>query len=332
MGLRRPEECTSSHNTDGGAIHSLVQYTHLTGMSLIETMGYTGDAFRLIIDRESVEVGSYSFFDWKLRHSKALECLGFTTRTTGNQTNIAPTPEELEEGLQFVQESIDRGIPALGWDLFMPEWGVIYGYDDEKRVLQCRDMGGDGELPYEKLGRGEVTELYVLAIAGSRPLRKTDMLANGLRVGIAHALEPYAELDRGSHRNGLAAYDAWIEAFTNRSADPFGNSVMTMKAADAREFAALFLELIANQWEESAPHDAHLREKAFEAAVHYRNLAERLAELRDMFPFPSGGSPNEEGTANYTIRLLQEAKSAEAAGVGSLQQMLECLETKVSQP
>lgn len=65
---------------------------------------------------------------------------------------------------------------------------------------------------------------------------------------------------------------------------------MTMKAADAREFGALFLELVADQWEDIDPHDTHLREKACEAATHYRNVAERLVELRDI-PDPEQRGP-----------------------------------------
>ncbi|GJM69655.1 hypothetical protein HMSSN036_18710 [Paenibacillus macerans] len=133
MGKRTRDDFTWSQNTDTIAIHSMLEYTGKAGMSLVDVMGYTAHAFRIIIDREAVEVGSYSAFDWPLHHTEQLQNLGFTVQTAGRPNHIPPTPAELEEALGFIQDSLDKGVPALGWDLFIPEWGVIYGYDDEKK-------------------------------------------------------------------------------------------------------------------------------------------------------------------------------------------------------
>ncbi|WP_091217533.1 hypothetical protein [Paenibacillus sp. BC26] len=319
-------DCSWSHNTDTAALHSIVQYTELAGMTLVEVMGYTAHAFKIIIDREVVEVGSYSNFDWKQHHEAALNNLGFSVQYAGKQTNNPPTPEELEEGIELVQQAIDRGIPALSWDLFIPEWGVIYGYDDNRRVFQCRDVRQDGELPYEKLGRGEVTELYVLGIKGYQPVDRRTMLKGALELALQHAKVPQRELEKGSHRNGIAAYDAWITAFTNRTVEAFGNSVNTVKVWDAREFAVKFLEDVVANWPNEKDWDSsQLRQLASEAAAHYRIVADRLGALVSLFPFPQGGEPNQEAVASRSIQLLQDAKAAEIQGVRVLEQMLESL-------
>lgn len=254
--------------------------------------------------------------------------LGLTVRATGQQTNTPPTPEELEEGTRYLHETLDRGIPALGWDLFIPEWGVIYGYDDDKRVFRCRDVRMDGDLPYEKLGRGEVTELYVLTVTDSQPVDRTTMLRGALRLAISHALTQHAELLECSHRNGLDAYDAWVEAFENRTADPFGNSVNVGKVADAREFAARFLWELSENGEGfgKADRDREVTAIALQAAEQYGAVAERLAELRGMFPFPQGGDPRNDAQAERAILLLREAKAAEVQGVLLLERMLEALD------
>ncbi|MBP3963918.1 hypothetical protein [Paenibacillus lignilyticus] len=320
-------DCSWSHNTDTAALHSIVQYTELAGMTLVEVMGYTAHAFRIIIDPEAVEVGSYSHFDWKLNHEEALNNLGFSVQYAGKQTNIPPTPEELEEGIQLVQQAIDRGIPALSWDLFIPEWGVIYGYDDNRRVFQCRDVRQDAELPYEKLGRGEVTELYVLGISGYQPVSRRAMLRGALELALRHAEEILPGLEKSKHRNGIAAYDAWIKAFTNRTVEAFGNSVNTVKVWDAREFAVKFLEDVVANWPNEKDRDSsQLRQLASEAAAHYRIVADRLGALVSLFPFPQGGEPNQEAVASRSIELLQDAKAAEVQGVRVLEQMLESLD------
>ncbi|GJM69656.1 hypothetical protein HMSSN036_18720 [Paenibacillus macerans] len=132
--------------------------------------------------------------------------------------------------------------------------------------------------------------------------------------------------ERGNYRNGLAAYDAWIEAFTKRTVDPFGNGVNTGKVWDTREFAAQFLLELSRNWEGSSLQDGRLRTLAGEAAERYAAVAERLGEMRDMFPFPHGGEPNADAQAERALTLLREAKAAETSGVTLLERMLELLE------
>ncbi|WP_028612060.1 hypothetical protein [Paenibacillus harenae] len=326
MGKRTRDDFTWSKNTDTSAIHSMIQYTDKAGMSVVDVMGYTAHAFRIIIDREAVEVGSYSAFDWPLHHAEQLQNLGFAVQTAGKPNHIPPTSEELEEALGYIQTSLDKGVPALSWDLFIPEWGVIYGYDDENKVLRCRDVRKDGDLPYEKLGRGEVTEMYVLTITGSYPVDKRSMLKGALKLAVKHAYRQSFESEHASHRNGLAAYDAWIEAFTKRTVDPFGNGVNTGKVWDTREFAAQFLLELSQNWEGSSPQDDRLRTLALEASEQYAAVAERLGEMRDMFPFPHGGEPNSDAQAGRALTLLGEAKAAETSGITLLERMLEILE------
>ncbi|QHT58770.1 hypothetical protein GXP70_01445 [Paenibacillus lycopersici] len=326
---------TWSRNTDTESIYSLVRYTGNKGLSHTDIMGLTAHAFRIIIDREEVEVGSYSFFDWQLRHAEALRNLGYAVRTTGRQNHVSPTPEELETALEMIHASLDAGVPALSWDLFIPEWGVIYGYDDEARMLQCRDVRRDGELPYEKLGRGEVTELYVLTITDTKSVDRRTMLKGALKLALEHAhVQQFREEESAGHSNGLAAFDAWIHAFERRTANPFGNAVNTGKVCDAREFAVQFLRELADNGTELEPEqgqgqgqdDESLRHLARQAAERYAVVAGSLSAMREMFPFPHGGEPGSEAEASRAIALLQEAKAAETEGVALLARMLELLE------
>jgi hypothetical protein len=326
MGKRTRDDFSWSKNTDTTAIHSMIQYTDKAGMSMVDVMGYTAHAFRIIIDREAVEVGSYSAFEWQLHHAEELQNLGFTVQTAGKPNHIPPTPEGLEEALGYIQASLDKGVPALSWDLFIPEWGVIYGYDDENKVLRCRDVRKDGDLPYGNLGRGQATELYVLTITGSCPVDKRSMLKGALKLALKHAHRQNYEREHATHRNGLAAYDAWIEAFTKRSVEPFGNAVNTGKVWDSREFASQFLLELSQNWEGASPQDDRLRALAKEASEHYAAVAECLGEMRDMFPFPDGGEPNGDAQADRALTLLREAKAAETSGVALLERMLEVLE------
>ncbi len=320
---------THTNVTDTGSIYSILQYTERKDLSLVEVAGYTTNAFRIIIDRERVNVAGYSAFEWPLHHQEQFANLGFRTRYEGGPTEIPPTQEELERALELIHWSLDRGIPVLAWDLFVPEFGIIYGYDDEARTLRCRDITKDGELPYEKLGRGQVHELYVMAITDTLPADKWTMLHGALRMAVRHAREQGYKREHSQYRNGLAGYDAWIEAFEKRNVEVYGNTLHGLYVYDQRLFAAQFLKQIAAELQGESAAAKRLRLLAGQAAVHYDNVADRLGEFVVRFPFPKGGDPNDAEQAAAAIRLLAEARAEEEQGVELLEEMLTVLDNTV---
>ncbi|WP_231571614.1 hypothetical protein [Gordoniibacillus kamchatkensis] len=120
---------------------------------------------------------------------------------------------------------------------------------------------------------------------------------------------------------GLAGYDAWIAVMERRDADEFGNAYNTAVVADAREFAAQFLRELSVRWNGTNVVERTVRKLAGEAAVHYAAVADALAEIRDMFPFPQGGRPKEAAEADRAVTLLQRAKAAETQGVELLEKL-----------
>ncbi|CAM3594591.1 hypothetical protein [Marinicrinis lubricantis] len=319
---------THTNLTDTGSIYSMLQYTDRKDLSLVEVAGYTANAFRIIIDRERVNVAGYSAFEWPMHHQEQLANLGFQTRYEGGPTEIPPTPEDLERALEMIAWSLDRGIPLLSWDLFVPEFGIIYGYDDESRTLRCRDISKDGELPYEKLGRGQVHELYVLALTDPIPTDRRTMLLGALRMAVSHARKQGYKREDSPYRNGLAGYDAWIEALQRHNVDVFGNLLHGMYVYDQRLFAAEFLRQIAANYEGlTAAETDEIRQIAGDAAVHYDRVADHLAEFVTRFPFPQGGDPNDPAEAAEAVRILTDARSNEEQGVEVLERMLKVLET-----
>ncbi|GGG68339.1 hypothetical protein [Paenibacillus radicis (ex Gao et al. 2016)] len=320
---------THTNLTDTGSIYSILQYTERKNLSLVEVAGYTANAFRIIIDRERVNVAGYSAFEWPLHHQEQFANLGFQTRYAGGPTEIPPTPEELEQALELVQWSLDRGIPVLAWDLFVPEFGVIYGYDDDSRMLRCRDITQDGELPYEKLGRGQVHELYVMAVTAFTPVAKTEMLRGALQLAVIHARTQGYKREDSQYRNGLEGYDAWIEALGRGEVDVYGNALHGLYVYDQRLFAAQFLKHIAEEQQSLPDANERLVTAAKQAAIHYDKVADALAEYCLLFPFPKGGDPNASDQAETGIRYLSEARAAEAQGVTYLEEMLAVLEEQL---
>jgi len=67
----------------------------------------------------------------------------------------------------MIKKSINNGIAAISWDIGIPEWGLIIGYDDERQKYATLSITGkEDEMDYSALGTREVPILNVLTITG----------------------------------------------------------------------------------------------------------------------------------------------------------------------
>lgn len=314
------KDWTRTWTSAAAAIHGAVSYTDKKHLTLSEVMGYTGHAFRMNIDPVSVNLAGPTSFPGGYILRRNLCNLGFTSNLADPDKPIAP--EKIEKTMALVQDSIDRGIPAISVDLFLPEFGLIYGYDDDQQVFYAKDVSQDGTITYERFANPRFELLFVVTISESLPHSKYEMLRMALDMIVDHARgREWAHVFGDSFKQGLAGYDAWIGAMERRAADEEGNAYNLAVVADAREHAVRYLELLAEQWNGTNVVERNVRLRAMEARKHYAVVAEAFDELRGMFPFPSGGSPKDPDQADRAIRLLQTAKQAETAGVEALEKL-----------
>jgi hypothetical protein len=307
------------------AMWSAVKLAGKADLDLYEVMGFTGHAFRININPHDVCEAGPTDYLWEKFFSLGLNNLGFHTSYVRSANMTPPTPDELTRGLKLVQKSIDRGIPAITWDLFVPDFGVLYGYNDEKQELHGKDPTQDGTLPYEKLGRGQVGEMFVMILEEEIPVTPLSMIRGALEIAIDHAHRREHERDKPRYQNGLAGYDAWIEAFENGHVREIGNSYNLAIVCDAREHAAKFLHEMANRWEQKGTWGEAAVLTAREAAGHYKETYEALCTLLPLFPFPHGGTPNDPDIAKKAIAVLKTTKKAETRGVEALERLLTVL-------
>jgi len=324
----------------GWALYRMLSYTGQQ-LSLPMVMGLTGHAFRITICHDDVHIAGPTMYPFRDILPQGLQNIGWSCRIVetqrkrdvpGENTNLIDPAlltaaarekrmlqNELSEALDLIHRSIDRGIPVLSWDLFIPEFGVIYGYDDEQRILTVMECVQDGKLPYEHLGRGTLEDLFILALEERTEKDRRSMLRDALTTILDHYRGKEESLDRCEH--GLRAYDVWIAAFVGGKIEPNGNAYNFAVVEDARQFAADFLNEISTDWQGSDTADERLRALSAEAAQVYRLMAEQLHELVALFPFPSGGEPNAKMNRERAIEVLQSVKSLEEQGVTILEQM-----------
>lgn len=110
----------------------------------------------------------------------------------------------------MIKMSIDNGIAAISWDIGVPEWGLIIGYDDEKQKYATLSITGEeGEMDYLSLGKREIPILNVLTITGINNKSQEDIISDTLKLAKGHLNgEEWCD-----NKKGLEAYPTLISFF-----------------------------------------------------------------------------------------------------------------------
>lgn len=315
------KDWTKTWTSAAAAIHGAIAYTDKKHYSLIDVMGITGHAFRINIDPDHIDVAGPTMFPGGYLVRRNLCNLGFISCLSDTEKPF--TPQKVEKVLALIQQSIDRGIPAISFDLFKPEFGLIYGYDDERQVFHAKDVSDEGTISYTDFVEKQ-NMLWVTTISESLPHSKYETLRMALDMIVDHARgREWQHIFTGKYRIGLAGYDAWIACMERGGADHFGNAYNIGVISDAREYAAQFLRELTVRWGGLNVVERTVRILAAEASTHYARTASALVEMREMFPFPQGGQPDDPEISDRAAQLLRAAKEAEALGVEVLERLLD---------
>ena len=128
--------------------------------------------------------------------------------------------EKQLEAIKNIKASIDRSIPAISWDIGVPEWGLITGYDDDIQMFSTLAINAEkadptslvynsAQMPYDALGKRELPILSVLTITGSSDKTKEGILHDTMKLALTH-LKGGEWCD---NVKGLDAYPALIRIF-----------------------------------------------------------------------------------------------------------------------
>ncbi|MCP5109391.1 MAG: hypothetical protein GY953_01000 [bacterium] len=172
-------------------------------------MGASGFAFRTFVN-SGMCPSAMSVFDWKAILPEAMEQTGrrcvYISRLWEEAEHEA---ERRRQAHQAISGAIERGVPAIVWDVADCEWGLVIGCDpDRNRYEALSHSGAATTLAFDKLGRNGVDILSV-AIPGERNERGRDeVIRRSLEAAVAHA-EQREPLDRPKYQDGLPALEMW---------------------------------------------------------------------------------------------------------------------------
>lgn len=219
-------------------------------------------------------------------------------------------------------KAIDAKTPCFAWELGMPEWYIVAGYDEDGNYLYRDFTGAVAKTPYTKLGS---TEIGVASLQVVKKGKAADDRAI-VRDALVFALEHGAGKDSQElYHTGLAGYDAWIKALQDT------------KVVEETEEAGFGLAYNAQCWAECRQHAVEFLAEAkkrigeddlnplFDEAIkHYKVVAENLNTVAQTFPFDVMNQATmeerikEADRREKALEALKAAGEAEEAGLKAL--------------
>ena len=311
-----------------GAVGGCLDYL---GVELSDAWLYGGTGWPFIMDMEaSVEVASSIAWDGLCVNPCQPHCPGTIVRLEPNLGYTVQavcscpygqhrdTDAARERGWNLVRESIDEGVPCLGFELVHPEFFVIAGYTDEGYLFVMPETDGgpealSGPAPWREVGSC-VRWIRFQAIRPGTRAPDEVVVREALRTASERMSRPP---DGGPFVLGLQGYDMWSAALEEGRASGFGHRYTVACYAELRTHGAAFLREAKERLPGRA--DGLLDE----AVGHYATVADRLQAARSLHPFK-----DEEGEliqSPEAAQLVREAGAAEREGFPLLAQIADAL-------
>lgn len=186
-----------------------------------------------------------------------------------------------ERAVAWAAERLDAGVPLIGWDLHLHEFGIVDGYDRARGGFFVQDILTEQVGPFvaweawAPLGEIElwapVEPVEVGAEAAVEALRTAAALLGG------------DEGPADGQPLGAAGVEAWAEALEGTAeVDRAGNAYTLAVLAAARSDGAAFLADLAAAFPVAGT-------KLGAAARALEEEVKALSPLLTLFPFPAGG-------------------------------------------
>lgn len=229
--------------------------------------------------------------------------------------------EARKKAWEYIKKSIDEGIPCYGWELAIPEFYVINGYDDEG-YLFSGPLPEPAKIPkpWQELASGDIGVIEMYSVKPTKPANDATTVKQAFQFVLEHAKSPKKWI-YDKYKAGLEGFDLWIGALETDTADGFGMAYNAAVWLECRAYAVGFLKEAKERLDDKlAP--------LFDAAIsHYDKVARNLKRVEELFPFVTRKLEHiqDEARRNKAIEALKAARVAEAVGLESLQKIVDQL-------
>ena len=237
-------------------------------------------------------------------------------------------PDVQNKAWEHAKHALDQGFPCYGWELEIPEFYVVYGYDkggEAPAGYYYRGPGceeGKGPKPWQELGDTGIGVLELYSIRPGQPAGETTTVKQALTFALQHAANPQEGIS-DDYRAGLEGYDNWIAALAEGKASDMGTRYNSGVWLECRKYAVGFLQ-------EAQARLAGRADALFaEALDAYRIVAEGLGQVAELYPWSHDADDADtlpvDDKSRAAVEALQAARAAEAAGLEALDKIVQAL-------
>lgn len=227
-----------------------------------------------------------------------------------------------KRAFDHIRQAIDKGLPCYGWELDIPEFYVINGYDDTGCYYKGVNMDAfAGPKPWQEMGQSDIGMLELYSVDRVTPLDDAQVVKAAFQAALKHASGTNQWIF-DDYRSGLAGFDTWIAAMATGKADLGGLSYNAAVWSECRRYAVDFLV--------EAQHRLNGTTHALfdEAIGHYRVVRDNLAVVARLYPFSIGSygmAVPVDDVSREAVAALSAAREAERCGLLTLEKIAAAL-------
>ncbi|WP_219835139.1 BtrH N-terminal domain-containing protein [Paenibacillus sp. R14(2021)] len=286
-------------------------YTILTAAGLFDgpkymLSGLTGMAFKFTVHEKLLPLSVSAYGQWGNEHNPAIANLGLFTIWDGGRSRHPTFPHYQKDAVNWVKASLDAGIGVIYW---IPEFGVIYGYDDEDAVFYVQD-GSSAEsevVLYDNFGLNFTSFWYAQSFGERVQIPLRDMVLESIRLAVHDWDTPHKTLPDTDLASGKLAFTYLIDGLRKGAYDEGGAVYIMNDYIYTRGEVAAYL------------HDVqHTLPGLDQAAAAYASLRTVLAAAAECF------HTGAEGTRVHPARIEQLCSIMQQAAMLEQQAMTIC--------
>jgi hypothetical protein len=229
-----------------------------------------------------------------------------------------------ETAWKHARKAIDKGDPCFGWELDLPEYYIIYGYDEEGYYISgpgCDD--GKGPVPWKKPGTSPIGVLEIQSMEFKEAAEDEKTVFDSLSYALEYAHHPEPWINPRSS-GGLRAYDTWIGSLEKGIAAAFGLAYNAVVWQECRKYAAGFLHEARDRLNRT-----DLDELFEEATNHYDVVSENLGKVCELYPFSQTLEMKPvriDAVSRKAAEALRRAKESEISGLDVISRLVDKLQ------
>jgi len=244
--------------------------------------------------------------------------LGFKVDYIEGFKNQPDFSKKQETAWEMTRKAIDEGKPCFGWELDIPEYYVVNGYDSTSYLHSGPCSEEMKPKPYNELSNSEIGVLIMCVLNKCPGQDDITTVKDAFNFTLEFARNPQKWLPK--YKGGLEGYDLWINALKNGTAHGFGVAYNAAVWRECRHYAVEFFDEAKKRLPDTVTGllDA--------AKSRYQTAADNLKQVSELFPFPPKGEEVKNSElCGKAVFYLEKAQEAEEQGLKTIEEIMTLL-------